>query len=472
MKAFMDEDFLLETYVAKTLYHEYAKDMPIFDYHCHLSAKEIAENVSFSNMTEIWLNEDHYKWRALRSNGISEEYITGNQTDKAKFDKWAEMVPYLIGNPLYHWTHLELKRYFGITVPLNKETADGIWEQCNTVLRGKRFTAQELINRSNVKALCTTDDPLDDLRYHKQLQENDQFQVKVLPTFRPDDALNIEKESFSDFVGQLADVTGILIQSFDGLVDGLESRVEYFHQAGCRLSDHSLETEFYLEADADEINSIFKRRLSGQALTQADATKYKTAVLRALGTIYSEREWAMQLHIGGLRNNNTLKMEMLGPDKGFDSMGDFNYAEDLSRLLDSLEYSNSLPKTILYNLNPRDNYMLGSMIGNFQGERPGKIQFGPAWWFNDQRDGMEEQMKVLANVGLLSRFVGMLTDSRSLLSYTRHEYFRRILCNLIGNWVENGEYPEDYGTLGEIVKDICYNNIENYLAIESYETIG
>ncbi|WP_209121810.1 glucuronate isomerase [Alkalihalobacillus sp. BA299] len=463
----MDENFLLETDTAIKLYHDFAKDMPIFDYHCHLSAKEIAENKSFSSLTDIWLTDDHYKWRALRSNGIKEEWITGNADEKAKFDKWAETVPFTIGNPLYHWTHLELQRYFGIMTPLNKGTANEIWETCNQLLKTEAFTAQELIKRSNVKGICTTDDPLDDLTYHIELKENEAFDVHVLPTFRPDGALTVESPSFNHWVSKLEEITGLSIKTYTDFVEGLEARVHFFHEVGCRLSDHGLDTNFYLETSDEEVDRIFKKGLLNEELTTNEIIKYKTAVMKSLGKLYADYGWAMQLHIGALRNNNTKKLEAVGPNTGFDSIADFTYAEDLSHLLNSLDYKNSLPKTIIYNLNPRDNYMIGSMIGNFQEDVPGKIQFGTAWWFNDQRDGMEDQIKVLANCGLLPKFIGMLTDSRSFLSYTRHEYFRRILCNIIGSWVEKGEYPADFEILGKIIEDICYFNIEKYLGIES-----
>lgn len=467
MKAFMDEDFLLESETAKKLYHEFAKEMPIFDYHCHLTAKEIAENKSFSSMTEIWLDGDHYKWRALRSNGVPEELVTGAADDKEKFLKWAETVPYTLGNPLYHWTHLELKRYFDFSKPLSAKTAEEAWEHCSKLLQTEEFTAKELIRKSNVKGLCTTDDPLDDLAYHKEIKEDSTFNIHVLPTFRPDGALNVENADFSSWTEKLSKLTGIEMTSFEDFRAALAERIQYFHDAGCRLSDHGLDSNFYISADAAEVNSIFLKGLANEDLTKEEIIKYKTAVLKELGKLYHKNGWAMQLHIGALRKTNTKKFEQVGPNTGFDSIADFTYAEDLSKLLDSLDYENNLPKTIIYNLNPRDNYMIGSMIGNFQEDIPGKIQFGTAWWFGDQRDGMVDQIKVLANTGLLARFVGMLTDSRSFLSYTRHEYFRRILCNVIGEWVENGEYPADYEILEEIIKDICYRNIDNYLAIES-----
>lgn len=467
MKHFMDENFLLETETARMLYHDYAKDMPIFDYHCHLSAQDIAENRSFRNMTEVWLEDDHYKWRLLRSNGVAEEYITGDKSDKEKFDKWAETVPSTIGNPLYQWTHLELRRFFGVEELLSTKTADHIWETCNRMLQQPSFTAQELIKRSNVKALCTTDDPVDGLAYHKQLKDDTQFNVKVLPTFRPDAALNIDHQGFAQWIDKLEKTTGVKVESYQSLVDALRLRVVYFHEVGCRLSDHGMELSFYQEWTEEEIDQIVNKRLAGEHLDDHEIEKYKTAVFIALGRMYAEYGWAMQLHIGAIRSTNTRMLKAIGPNTGFDSIADEPFAADLARLLDALDVTQSLPKTILYCLNPRDNYVVASMIGNFQEGIPGKIQFGTAWWFNDQRDGIEEQLKALANVGLLARFVGMLTDSRSILSYTRHEYFRRILCNMIGKWVENGEYPADFDLLGGIVQDICYNNIERYLAIQA-----
>ncbi|MFC0472067.1 glucuronate isomerase [Halalkalibacter kiskunsagensis] len=462
--AFMSKDFLLETDTAKKLYHTYAKDMPIIDYHCHLSAKEIAENKQFSSLTEVWLGDDHYKWRALRANGVPEEYVTGEKSDKEKFLKWAETVPNLIGNPLYHWTHLELQRCFGIKDVLTPETAEKIWEECNQELQTDRLTAKEIIKQFQVKALCTTDDPVDSLEYHKQLKEDQSFDVKVLPTFRPDGALNIDKNTFIDWIKELERVSGISINCLADFKSALEERLNYFHEVGCRLSDHGLDSSFYKDFTGSEVESIFERALANEQISGEEVIQYKTTVMIYLGQLYAKKGWAMQLHIGGLRNTNTRMIEKLGPNTGYDSMADFTYAQELARLLDELEKTDSLPKTVLYCLNPRDNYMVATLAGNFQSEVPGKVQFGTAWWFNDQRDGMEDQIKTLANVGVLSNFVGMLTDSRSLLSYTRHEYFRRILCNVIGKWVENGEYPADIERLGNIVKDISYRNIESYLA--------
>lgn len=463
MKSFMDEDFLLETDTAKRLYHDFAKEMPIFDYHCHLSAQDIAENKQFQTITEAWLSDDHYKWRAMRAHGVDEAYITGEKDDREKFQKWAETVPHLIGNPLYHWTHLELRRCFGIEEILTPANAELIWGKCNELLQKPSFSARELIQTFNVKALCTTDNPVDSLEYHKQLKEDQSFEVSVLPTFRPDEALQFELAGFVDWLHRLEAVTDREITTYDDFIAALETRVAYFHDAGCRLSDHGLDQPFFQQATEQEVGQLFQKRIEGRQLTAEEALKLRTATLLALGKMYAEKGWAMQFHIGALRRTNTKMQRMAGAHAGFDSIADFTYAEDLARLLDTLDQTDELPKTILYNLNPRDHYMVASMAGNFQGGRPGKVQFGTAWWFNDQRDGMEEQMKILANVGVFSNFVGMLTDSRSFLSYTRHEYFRRILCNLIGNWVENGEYPEDYGFLGELVENICFHNIHSYL---------
>ncbi len=402
---FINDDFMLKSETAKTLY-SYIKNLPIIDYHCHLSPQMIAENHQFKNATELFLGGDHYKWRLMRSNGVCEAYITGDADDYDKWLAFAKTVPYMIGNPMYHWTHLELKRYFGIDDTLSENTAKVIWDKVNSCLAKEEFRAQGLIKQSNVKLICTTDNPYDDLAYHKKLKD---FSVKVLPTFRPD--LNSEIKT------------------------GITERMDYFKENGCRLSDHSI----------DAINDEIIEKLV------------------FLGGEYAKRGWVMQLHIGAMRNNNTKMFEKLGPDTGFDSINDFQIAEGVSKLLDTLEMKDALPKTILYTLNPKDNYVLGTMIGNFQkAPTPGKIQFGSGWWFNDQRDGMESQMKALANLGLLSKFVGMLTDSRSFVSYPRHEYFRRILCNLLGKWVEEGEYPADFEILKKIAEDICYNNAKEY----------
>jgi len=464
MKAFMDENFLLSNDTAVTLYHQYAKEMPIYDYHCHISPKEIAENKKYRNITEIWLGGDHYKWRAMRSNGVPEKYITGDASDKEKFMKWAETMPYCIGNPLYHWTHLELKRYFGIDKLLSPETAEEIWEKCNAVL--ENLTVRDIIKKSNVKLLCTTDDPTDTLEYHKAIAEDKTFDVKVLPAFRPDKSFNIEKEGFKEWIAKLGQVVGFEIKTFDDLTKALKARLEYFHEVGCRISDHALDPVVFEPGTADEATVILQKGLKGEVLTEKEIKKYKTQVMLFLGREYARLGWTMQLHIGTIRNNNSRMMRLLGPDTGFDAIADYTYGESLAKFLDALDSTDQLPKTILYTLNPRDNEMLGTIIGCFQGGIPGKMQFGSGWWFNDQKDGMIRQMVALANLGLLSRFVGMLTDSRSFLSYTRHEYFRRILCNLLGEWVENGEAPNDMKLLGEMVQNICYNNAKNYFGIE------
>ena len=467
MKRFMDENFLLETEVAKELYHNFAKKMPIFDFHCHLNPKEIAENKRYKNISEIWLGGDHYKWRAMRTNGVAEDLITGKEADdRLKFKKWAETIPYTLGNPLYHWTHLELKRYFGIEETLTPKTEDMIWNTCNELLQKDEFTARELIKKSNVTGLCTTDDPVDTLEYHKAIKEDKTFDVKVLPTFRPDKAINIEKVEFCDWIAKLEEVENTKIETYADLLTALEKRIDFFHKNGCKVSDHGLDTIVYEELTLEELNEVFKKGKNKEALTQKELDGYKGQLLVWLGKEYAKRGWIMQIHIGALRNNSSRMFKNIGADTGFDSIGDTIYAEKLAKILNVLDTTDELPKTILYCLNPRDNYVLGTMIGCFQGGGiPGKVQFGSGWWFCDQRDGMEDQMKALANLGLLSRFVGMLTDSRSFLSYTRHEYFRRILCNLIGKWVENGEYPNDTEFLGKIVEDICYNNAVNYFSL-------
>lgn len=463
MKRFMDEDFLLNNATAERLYHDYAKAMPIIDYHCHLNPKEIAENKQYRNITELWLGGDHYKWRAMRSNGVEEKYITGDAGDKEKFLKWAETMPACIGNPLYHWTHLELKRYFGIDTLLSPETAEEIWDSCNGMLQKEEFRARELIRRSNVKVVCTTDDPVDSLEYHQMLLKDSSFDVRVLPAFRPDKGIYIERETFPAWLGVLAETVGKEVRTLKDLKLALKRRIDFFHDNGCRLSDHALDPIVYQAATEDQVNAIFSRRMSGETLSESDVQKYKTHILLFLGREYASRNWVMQFHLGTIRNNNRRMMKLLGPDTGFDAIGDFTFGEALSKTLSALDETDELPKTILYCLNPRDNEILATLAGCFQGSGiPGKIQFGSGWWFNDQKDGMAKQMTALANLGLLSRFVGMLTDSRSFLSYTRHEYFRRILCNILGEWVENGEAPEDMQLLGKMIQDICYHNAERY----------
>lgn len=462
----MDENFLLENETAEKLYHEYAKDMPIFDYHCHLSPKEIAEDKSYRNITEIWLGGDHYKWRAMRSNGIDEKYITGDASDYEKFKAWAGTLPYCLGNPLYHWSHMELQRYFNIDTIINEDTADEIWEKTNEMLATDEFTARELLKKMNVKVVCTTDDAIDSLEYHRQIREDKDFDIKVLPTLRPDKGINIQNDEFVDWVNKLSEVSGIEINNYDDFIKALENRVEFFHEEGCRLSDHGIDKMFYEEATDQEVDEIFKKAMSKEKLSQVEMDKYKTRTMIHLARMFNRLGWTMQLHMGAIRNNNSRMFEKLGPDTGFDSIGDGLIAEDLSNLLDAMDKTDQLPKTILYCLNASDNDVLGTMIGNFQdGSTPGKIQFGTAWWFHDQKDGIEKQMISLANLGLFRRFVGMVTDSRSFLSYTRHEYFRRVLCNLIGTWAENGEVPYDMELLGSMVKEICYENAAEYFGI-------
>lgn len=466
MKKFMDENFLLNNDTAVELFHNYAKDMPIIDYHCHLSPKEIYEDKQFKNITEAWLYGDHYKWRAMRAYGIEEKYITGDASDYDKFMAWARVIPKTIGNPLYNWTHLELQRFFGIYDVLSEKTAPAIWEKVNALLCSKDFSAKQLISKSNVETLCTTDDPADSLEYHIKIKEDKNFKVKVLPTFRPDKAVNISKEDFSDYIKKLSEAYGKNIESYDTLLEALDSRANFFHSVGCRISDHGLDYVPYKEASKEEVSQIFLKALNGETITREEEDKYKTYTLKFLGSIYSKLGWAMQLHINAFRNNNTRMFKKIGPDTGYDSVNDSSVAYELSNLLNSLEKDNSLPKTILYTLNPKDNYVLATLMGCFQGDKiKGKMQFGAAWWFLDTKEGMLDQMKTLASVGLLSCFVGMLTDSRSFLSYPRHEYFRRLMCNLLSEWVENGEYPYDIELLGEIVKDISYNNAKEYFGL-------
>ena len=446
----INDSFMLKTKTARKLY-SFVKDLPIIDYHCHLSPKMIAENYKFKNAYDLFLGGDHYKWRQLRTNGIDEELITGAGDDYEKFFAFAKTMPYLIGNPLYHWTHLELKRYFDIDEPLTEESAERIWNRCNECLAKEEFSAQGLILRSNVEVICTTDDPADTLEYHKALKD---FRTKILPTFRPDKAVEINKDTFIPYIEMIG------VKSYAELESFLRERIAYFNENGCRLSDHALEYVPYAEGDPV---SAFNKKMAGEELTKSEIDSFKCAILKVCAEEYTKLGWTMQIHIGALRNNNKKMFEKLGADTGFDSINDLAIAEPLSAFLNSLEYSDCLPKTILYTLNPKDNYVLGTMLGNFQkAPTQGKIQFGSGWWFNDQRDGMVVQMTALANLGLLSRFVGMLTDSRSFVSYPRHEYFRRIMCNLIGTWVEDGEYPEDYDMLREIVQGIAYYNAKKY----------
>ena len=464
MREFMCDDFLLMTDTAKTLYHNYAKNMPIYDFHCHLNPKEIYENKKYKNITKVWLGGDHYKWRAMRSNGVDEKYITGDADDKEKFMKWAETIDECYGNPLFHWTHLELKRFFGIDLVLSKETAEEVWNLTNEKLATDKFTARELIKMSNVKTLCTTDDPIDSLEYHIALKEDKSFDVVVNPAFRPDKGIRIEKDEFIPWFNRLEEIYGEKIDSIDKYTSALESRIEFFHQVGCRISDHALDPVVFERGTKEEVNAILLKKLAGEELTEKEVKQFKTYVMIFLGKEYSKRKWVMQIHVGCIRNNSTRMFNKLGADTGYDAIDDELFLRALSKLLDTLDTTDELPKTIIYNLNPRDNEAIGTLIGCFQdGKTPGKIQFGSGWWFLDQKDGMTRQMTALANLGLLSRFVGMLTDSRSFLSYTRHEYFRRILCNLLGDWVERGELPNNIERLGKMVENICYNNVNNYI---------
>jgi len=462
MKTFIDDNFLLFNETARELYHNAAKDMPIIDYHNHLVPQEMLEDKKFKNISEVWLAADHYKWRAMRANGISESYITGDKSDYEKFLAWAETVPKMLGNPLYHWTHLELKRYFDVDLLLNKETAPEIWQEVNRQLQTPEMSARSLLKQKNVAFVGTTDDPADSLQTHAALQKED-FGVRVSPSFRPDNALQLEKGDFTEWLSKLEHATDRTIESYDNFLLALKKRIDEFDAHGCRSSDHGINVMFYEEASADDVRNIFKKRLQGQDLTQTEIDQFKTYTLVSLGEMYADKGWAMQLHIGPLRNNNTRMFRKIGADSGFDSINDHSLAEPLANFLDALEQKEKLPKTILYSLNQKDYYVLASMAGNYQNaEIPGKVQFGTAWWFNDHIEGMENQMRILANVGLISNFVGMLTDSRSFLSFPRHEYFRRILCNLIGSWVEEGKAPKDMDLLEQYVKDISYYNAKRY----------
>ncbi len=467
MNKFMDRDFLLSTETAKRLFHDYCEDLPICDYHCHLSPQEIYENKAPSDIAQLWLGGDHYKWRAMRSCGVPEVYCTGDKPGREKFQKFAYALQYAIGNPLYHWAHIELQRYFGIDTPLSAKTADEIYDRANKAISEGDFRPQSLITRSGVKIVCTTDDPIDDLRYHKLLKEEQGFDCRVLPSFRPDKALNINLAGFADYISKLGAVSGIEIKTADDVIEALIKKADYFHSVGCRISDQAFDyVPFELMSD-DEINRAFATAMQGGSVSQQQADAYKTKLMLALGKKYSELSWAMEIHIGAMRNNNTAMFNAKGADIGFDSVGDCNIAQPLSRFLDALNADGKLPKTILFNLNNKDNIVLATMLGNFQSsEAESKIQFGPAWWFLDTMDGMTDQMKFLGNLGILGKFVGMETDSRSFTSYGRHEYFRRIMCAFIGKWVEDGWYAPDEEMLKEIVQGISYYNAINYFNFE------
>lgn len=462
--SFLSENFLLETKTAQQLYHDHAAKMPIIDYHCHLPPDEIASDKNFENLTKIWLNGDHYKWRAMRTNGVNEKYCTGDASDYEKFEKWAATVPYTMRNPLYHWTHMELKKPFGINKILKPESAREIYDACTEKLQTKEFSVRNILKQMNVKVVCTTDDPIDSLEHHQKIKQ-DGFDVHILPAFRADKLLAIENSDvFLPYLNKLSEVSGVGIESYDDLLAALKNRHDFFHEMGCRLSDHGLETVYADDYTESEIKAIFSKALNKQALSPEEVSKFRSAMLYDMAIMDHTKGWTQQFHLGALRNNNTRMMRELGPDTGFDSIGDFGVASALAKFMDRLDNTNQLAKTILYNLNPSQNELYATMIGNFNdGSVAGKIQYGSAWWFLDQKDGMIKQMNALSNMGLLSRFVGMLTDSRSFLSYPRHEYFRRILCNLIGNDVENGELPaSEMAWMGELVENICYNNAKNY----------
>jgi glucuronate isomerase len=469
MKPFLSEDFLLQTDTAKSLYHEFARDMPILDYHCHLPVAEIADDRNFDNLTQIWLNGDHYKWRAMRANGIAERFITGYAADDEKFAAWAATVPKTLCNPLYLWNHLELKRYFGIGDKLlNPDTAAEIYHTCNAMLQTEEFSTRNILRQMNVKVLCTTDDPVDDLSQHLKISTDHSFEIRVLPAFRPDKAMAVETPgAFNQWVDRLEAAADADIPDYDAFLAALQKRHDFFHRLGCRLSDHGLEQPYAAEFSGTDIVRIFEKIRSGQRAGPQEILQFKSAVALELARMDADKNWVQQFHLGALRNVSSRAKRTLGPDTGFDTMGDFEMARPLAAFLDRLDGENRLAKTILYSLNPGDYDLLAAMIGNFQdGTVPGKMQFGAAWWYNDQKHGIERQLMALSNAGLLSRFVGMLTDSRSFLSYPRHEYFRRILCNLLGRAVENGELPADLVLLGNMVKDICYYNAESYFGFD------
>ena len=462
---FIHDDFILQTRTARRLYHNFAEDEPILDYHCHISPKDIAENRQFKNLFEIWLEGDHYKWRAMRSNGVAEKFCTGNADPFAKFQAWAATVPHTLRNPLYHWTHLELARYFGINELLDESTSARIWKKSNDQLATAELTTQGILKKFRVNAVCTTDDPVDDLRYHKMFAASGNA-TTMLPAFRPDKALAVHQpEAFNSWVKKLAEISDTDISSFSDFLAALKQRHEFFHSQGCRLSDHGMNQPLADFCTEKVAAAIFAKAQKGRAASPEEAAQFGTFMMLFFGRLDFSKGWTKQLHLGALRSNNTRLLRELGPDTGFDSIGDFSQASALAAYLDKLDSENSLPKTIIYNLNPADNYVFATMIGNYQdGTIPGKIQFGSGWWFLDQKEGMEWQMNALSNLGLLSRFIGMITDSRSFMSYPRHEYFRRVLCNLIGRDVENGEIPDDDSLIGPMIRNICYHNAKQYLA--------
>ena len=464
---FITDDFLLHSEAAKTLYHHHAKTQPIFDYHCHLSPKDIAEDRQFENLTQIWIEGDHYKYRAMRANGIDEKFITGDASDYEKFLKWAETVPYTLRNPLYHWTHLELKNYFGITTLLDANSAEAIFNEATALLQKPEYSVRNILRKMNVKVVGTTDDPTDDLQFHKKIKD-DNFEIKVLPSFRPDKATEIEKgQAFVDWIKKLELFVGFSITDFSKLIKALNDRHDFFHEMGCRISDHGHANFYGEEYTEREVNTIFTHAMKGELVSVIEINKYKSAVLFELALMNKKKSWAQQFHVGAIRNNNAKMLQDIGPDQGFDSLGDLNMADNMSKFFGRLSQCDGLTNTIVYNLNPRDSEMFASMAANFNdGKVAGKMQYGAAWWFLDQKDGMEKQLNVLSNFGLLSRFVGMVTDSRSFLSFPRHEYFRRILCNVIGEEIQKGELPNNMQLIGSMVENICYKNAVAYFKIE------